>query len=101
VNALVHCNCLNAGGRGSPPSTQGGHREDRSLQTVLVPAILAALFACSTPNTAPIATSQQPKITVLYDAFGKVDTLQKDWGYAALVEVGGQRILFDTGDNVR
>src|SRR5688572_6065397 len=25
--------------------------------------------------------------------------LQKDWGYAAFVEVGGKRILFDTGNN--
>ena len=26
-------------------------------------------------------------------------TMQKDWGYAALVEYGGKRILFDTGNN--
>ena len=25
--------------------------------------------------------------------------MQKDWGYAALVEYGGKRILFDTGNN--
>jgi 7,8-dihydropterin-6-yl-methyl-4-(beta-D-ribofuranosyl)aminobenzene 5'-phosphate synthase len=36
---------------------------------------------------------------VLYDAFGKAAGLQKDWGYSALVEAGGKRILFDTGDN--
>jgi 7,8-dihydropterin-6-yl-methyl-4-(beta-D-ribofuranosyl)aminobenzene 5'-phosphate synthase len=39
------------------------------------------------------------QITVLYDAFGKDSTLQKDWGYAALIEYGGKRILFDTGNN--
>jgi 7,8-dihydropterin-6-yl-methyl-4-(beta-D-ribofuranosyl)aminobenzene 5'-phosphate synthase len=39
------------------------------------------------------------QITVLYDAFGKTSTMQKDWGYAALVEYGGKRILFDTGNN--
>ena len=39
------------------------------------------------------------QITVLYDAFGKDSTMQKDWGYAALVEYGGKRILFDTGNN--
>ena len=39
------------------------------------------------------------RITVLYDAFGKNPALQKDWGYAALIEYGGKRILFDTGDN--
>jgi metal-dependent hydrolase (beta-lactamase superfamily II) len=25
--------------------------------------------------------------------------VQKDWGYAALVEYGGKRILFDSGNN--
>lgn len=39
------------------------------------------------------------QITVLYDAFGKDSAMQKDWGYAALVEYGGKRILFDTGNN--
>jgi len=27
--------------------------------------------------------------------------MTKDWGYAALVEIGGKRILFDTGDDPR
>src|ERR1700731_4197479 len=39
------------------------------------------------------------RITVLYDAFGKDATMTKDWGYAALVEINGKRILFDTGDD--
>jgi 7,8-dihydropterin-6-yl-methyl-4-(beta-D-ribofuranosyl)aminobenzene 5'-phosphate synthase len=39
------------------------------------------------------------QITLLYDAFGQNSAMQKDWGYAALVEYGGKRILFDTGNN--
>jgi 7,8-dihydropterin-6-yl-methyl-4-(beta-D-ribofuranosyl)aminobenzene 5'-phosphate synthase len=39
------------------------------------------------------------RVTVLYDAFGKDTTMTKDWGYAALVEIGGKRILFDTGND--
>lgn len=39
------------------------------------------------------------KITVLYDAFGKTSTMKKDWGFAAFIEYGGKRILFDTGNN--
>jgi 7,8-dihydropterin-6-yl-methyl-4-(beta-D-ribofuranosyl)aminobenzene 5'-phosphate synthase len=39
------------------------------------------------------------QITVLYDALGQTSEMQKDWGYAALVEYGGKRILFDTGNN--
>lgn len=43
--------------------------------------------------------NEKAQITVLYDAFGKDPAMQKDWGYAALVEYGGRRILFDTGNN--
>jgi glyoxylase-like metal-dependent hydrolase (beta-lactamase superfamily II) len=30
-------------------------------------------------------------------AFGKPSTLKRGWGYSALVEYGGKRVLFDTG----
>jgi 7,8-dihydropterin-6-yl-methyl-4-(beta-D-ribofuranosyl)aminobenzene 5'-phosphate synthase len=52
----------------------------------------------STP-TASAATPAKPQITILYDAFGKEAAMKKDWGFAALVEVNGKRILFDTGDD--
>jgi len=39
------------------------------------------------------------QITILYDAFGRASDMEKDWGFAALIEYGGKRILFDTGDN--
>jgi 7,8-dihydropterin-6-yl-methyl-4-(beta-D-ribofuranosyl)aminobenzene 5'-phosphate synthase len=39
------------------------------------------------------------QITILYDAFGQNPAMQKDWGYAAFIEYGGKRILFDTGNN--
>jgi len=55
----------------------------------------ATLSAAPTPGAAPT----QAQITVLYDAFGKSSDMRKDWGYAALVEYGGKRILFDTGNN--
>jgi 7,8-dihydropterin-6-yl-methyl-4-(beta-D-ribofuranosyl)aminobenzene 5'-phosphate synthase len=45
------------------------------------------------------AGPSKAQITILYDAFGKDSAMQKDWGYAALVEYGGKRILFDTGNN--
>lgn len=45
------------------------------------------------------ANPSRVQISVLYDAFGKPSTLSKDWGYAALIEYGGKRILFDTGNN--
>ena len=39
------------------------------------------------------------RVTILYDAFGGRPGLIRDWGFAALVEYGGKRILFDTGNN--
>jgi 7,8-dihydropterin-6-yl-methyl-4-(beta-D-ribofuranosyl)aminobenzene 5'-phosphate synthase len=39
------------------------------------------------------------RVTILYDAFGGRPGLTRDWGFAALVEYGGKRILFDTGNN--
>jgi 7,8-dihydropterin-6-yl-methyl-4-(beta-D-ribofuranosyl)aminobenzene 5'-phosphate synthase len=41
------------------------------------------------------------RVTILYDAFGKSLKMRKDWGYSALIEHGGKRILFDTGNNPR
>ena len=45
------------------------------------------------------ACPDKAQITILYDAFGKDSAMQRDWGYAALVEYGGKRILFDSGNN--
>jgi 7,8-dihydropterin-6-yl-methyl-4-(beta-D-ribofuranosyl)aminobenzene 5'-phosphate synthase len=39
------------------------------------------------------------RVAILYDAFGATSGMQKDWGYSALVEYGGKRILFDTGND--
>ncbi|WP_395818572.1 MBL fold metallo-hydrolase [Archangium minus] len=39
------------------------------------------------------------RVTILYDGFGKPSDLRKDWGFAALIEYEGKRILFDTGNN--
>jgi 7,8-dihydropterin-6-yl-methyl-4-(beta-D-ribofuranosyl)aminobenzene 5'-phosphate synthase len=61
-------------------------------------ALLLVLSAAHAGTTAPRGSSP-PQITVLYDAFGSLPDMQKDWGYAALIEYGGQRILFDTGNN--
>ncbi|MGA8929792.1 MAG: MBL fold metallo-hydrolase, partial [Pseudolabrys sp.] len=45
------------------------------------------------------AAGPENRITILYDAFGKDASMRKDWGFSALVEIGGKRILFDT-DNI-
>src|SRR5438309_741926 len=64
-------------------------------------ALLLLAGLATTTSAAPMgsAGSSKAQITILYDAFGKDSALQKDWRYAALVEYGGKRILFDTGNN--
>ncbi len=42
----------------------------------------------------------QNRVTILNDAFGDRPALEQDWGYSALIEFEGKRILFDTGDNI-
>jgi 7,8-dihydropterin-6-yl-methyl-4-(beta-D-ribofuranosyl)aminobenzene 5'-phosphate synthase len=73
----------------------------KSWVTYFVAALVRLLTGCAA-TTSPTAANTDPtkaQITVLYDAFGKDSTMQKDWGYAALIEYGGKRILFDTGNN--
>jgi 7,8-dihydropterin-6-yl-methyl-4-(beta-D-ribofuranosyl)aminobenzene 5'-phosphate synthase len=60
---------------------------------------LAGTFLICFAQLAGAADGGAVKLTVLYDAFGKQSALKKDWGYSALVEYGGKRILFDTGNN--
>jgi len=65
-------------------------------------ALVAGFAGCAgTTSPRQTASAEPPRahITVLYDAFGKASAMQKDWGYAALIEYGGKRILFDTGNN--
>jgi 7,8-dihydropterin-6-yl-methyl-4-(beta-D-ribofuranosyl)aminobenzene 5'-phosphate synthase len=64
-------------------------------------SLMINLVGCSESVKQSTTAINPPKaqITVLYDSFGKNPALQKDWGYAALIEYGGKRILFDTGDN--
>ena len=63
-------------------------------------AMSAWAQAAPEPKIQPATVdAMKPRLTVLYDAFGKGSDMQKDWGYAALVEAGGKRILFDTGND--
>jgi 7,8-dihydropterin-6-yl-methyl-4-(beta-D-ribofuranosyl)aminobenzene 5'-phosphate synthase len=61
--------------------------------------LLFAGYAGSTSATNASVDPAKAQVTVLYDAFGQPSAMQKDWGYAAFIEYGGKRILFDTGNN--
>jgi 7,8-dihydropterin-6-yl-methyl-4-(beta-D-ribofuranosyl)aminobenzene 5'-phosphate synthase len=63
---------------------------------------LAALALALSLSAYAIRERPRPaanSVTILYDAFGKSPRMQKDWGYSALIDYGGKRILFDTGNN--
>ncbi|MEA2939080.1 MAG: 7,8-dihydropterin-6-yl-methyl-4-(beta-D-ribofuranosyl)aminobenzene 5-phosphate synthase, partial [Alphaproteobacteria bacterium] len=60
---------------------------------------LAAMGSWAVGAPSARAEANTAQITVLYDAFGKTSTMKKDWGFSAYIEYGGQRILFDTGNN--
>ena len=66
------------------------------IQSMRALALLLSVFIAAT-----LRADAQPaqRVTVLYDAFGTPSPLARDWGFAALVEYGGRRVLFDTGNN--
>src|SRR5580704_9355892 len=68
------------------------------LTTVLIAAGISSLISLAAPARAA-APEPKSQITILYDAFGTDPSMSKDWGFSALVETGGKRILFDTGND--
>src|ERR1700737_4269507 len=62
-----------------------------SLRAGIVVLLFAGISSAEAPN----------RVTILYDSFGRAPAVTLDWGFAALVEYGGKRILFDTGNNAR
>jgi 7,8-dihydropterin-6-yl-methyl-4-(beta-D-ribofuranosyl)aminobenzene 5'-phosphate synthase len=58
--------------------------------------VISAALGIANP---PHHTQSPTSVTILYDAFGGAPGLVRDWGFAALIEYQGKRILFDTGNN--
>jgi 7,8-dihydropterin-6-yl-methyl-4-(beta-D-ribofuranosyl)aminobenzene 5'-phosphate synthase len=66
------------------------------------PFVMAAGLLSLISIAAPVtAAAPEPKnqITILYDAFGTDPSMTRDWGFSALAEIAGKRILFDTGND--
>lgn len=57
--------------------------------------LLTALSLLLLPSSLPA----KDRVTILYDAFSDSKEVIKDWGFSALIEHDGKRILFDTGNN--
>lgn len=67
---------------------------------LLLAAMLYAPGAWAAADISPANDEQsRAEITIIYDAFGKPSAMKKDWGFSALIEYRGKRILFDTGNN--
>src|SRR5215469_9690593 len=77
--------------------------EEELVMTQFMKLLLAGTIAGMVMTTAAIgraaAAEHENRITVLNDAFGKDPSMRKDWGFSALVEIAGKRILFDTGND--
>jgi 7,8-dihydropterin-6-yl-methyl-4-(beta-D-ribofuranosyl)aminobenzene 5'-phosphate synthase len=67
-----------------------------NVRFLLAGALASAAALIAVTET---AAATEAKITILYDAFGNDAAIKKDWGFSALVEVAGKRILFDTGND--
>jgi 7,8-dihydropterin-6-yl-methyl-4-(beta-D-ribofuranosyl)aminobenzene 5'-phosphate synthase len=68
------------------------------MRSVLL-SIAAPLVMAAAGTPAQAVPTPPARVTILYDAFGDRPGLTPDWGFAALVEYGGHRILFDAGND--
>jgi 7,8-dihydropterin-6-yl-methyl-4-(beta-D-ribofuranosyl)aminobenzene 5'-phosphate synthase len=68
------------------------------LLATVIAAGLSSLISIAAPARA-VGADSKSQITILYDAFGADPSMTRDWGFSALVEVDGKRILFDTGND--
>jgi 7,8-dihydropterin-6-yl-methyl-4-(beta-D-ribofuranosyl)aminobenzene 5'-phosphate synthase len=63
-------------------------------------ALCVTLLATGLTVGGSFARAESPhRVTIIVDAFGDLPAVHHDWGFAALVEYGGKRILFDTGND--
>ncbi|MHB1169892.1 MAG: MBL fold metallo-hydrolase [Longimicrobiales bacterium] len=62
---------------------------------------VSTVIACAlgVVSASVVSAQDTPRITVIADAFSERDDVALDWGFAALIEYRGQRILFDAGND--
>ncbi len=69
-------------------------------QFLLGSGLVLASAALWRPTFGLTAQESPSRVTILYDALGTTPALKIGWGYSALVEYGGRRLLFDTGGDL-
>ena len=60
--------------------------------------IVVSVLACMAAAL-PLSAQDGNRITIIADAFGAAAGLERDWGYSALLEFNGVRVLFDAGND--
>ncbi len=70
-----------------------------SVLPCVTAAVSLLLVSANAFAASPAGAPDPVTVTILYDAFGRRDGMVQDWGFAALIEYQGKRILFDTGNN--
>ncbi len=71
-------------------------------RSVAAAVLLGLLFftagaALSAADPSRLQADDMLRITIIYDNYAAREGVQTDWGFAALIEYGGETILFDTG----
>ena len=67
----------------------------------MIKQVIVVFFLLLTINTHSISLAENNnQVTIIYDSFSKPNDMKKDWGFSALIEFDGKKILFDAGNNV-
>lgn len=48
-------------------------------------------------DSTPLPPEEDLRITIIYDNYAHDESMRTDWGFSALIEHGGERVLFDVG----
>jgi 7,8-dihydropterin-6-yl-methyl-4-(beta-D-ribofuranosyl)aminobenzene 5'-phosphate synthase len=79
---------------------QPSNRRELAVNTLVLAAVSALLLPGFVPGgSAETGPSPQEEVTVtiLFDNYSADDRLGTGWGFAALIEIPGHTVLFDTG----
>jgi 7,8-dihydropterin-6-yl-methyl-4-(beta-D-ribofuranosyl)aminobenzene 5'-phosphate synthase len=71
------------------------------MQLLISPWLVFAAATLVPTRGVTSESAGRNRVTIIYDAFGGRPGLTRDWGFSALVEFEGKRILFDTGNNAQ
>ena len=75
-------------------------RAPGAVGALLPVAVLIMLISPAAGQSRP-AEDDMLHITILYDNYAAVADVETDWGFAALIEYGAEKILFDAGTQGR